>query len=141
MNSCRVLASKTQVLFYDICSHLPVENHSFLFLSFFTQSSDRLNRMNQAAKFFLQQILESRSWAGMVHFHSWATVKSELIQINSDVERNQLLETLPTSAGGGTSICSGIRTAFQVKIPLHVLQLVTVLLLGQSEVLLSLLVS
>lgn len=77
-------------------------------------SYDRLNRMNQAAKFFLQQILESRSWAGMVHFHSTATIKSELIQINSDVERNQLLKTLPTSAGGGTSICSGIRTAFQV---------------------------
>lgn len=77
-------------------------------------SYDRLNRMNQAAKFFLQQILESRSWVGMVHFHSSATIKSELIQINSDVERNQLLETLPTSAGGGTSICSGIRTAFQV---------------------------
>lgn len=77
-------------------------------------SYDRLNRMNQAAKYFLQQIVESRSWVGMVHFESTATVKSELIQINSDVERNQLLQTLPTRASGGTSICSGIRTAFQV---------------------------
>ncbi|XP_052034439.1 calcium-activated chloride channel regulator 4A-like [Apodemus sylvaticus] len=75
---------------------------------------DRLNRMNQAAKYFLSQIIENMSWVGMVHFESQATIKSELIQINSDTERNQLLETLPPSASGGTSICSGIRAAFQV---------------------------
>ncbi|XP_052034442.1 calcium-activated chloride channel regulator 4A [Apodemus sylvaticus] len=75
---------------------------------------DRLNRMNQAAKYFLSQIIENRSWVGMVHFESQATIKSELIQINSDTERNQLLQTLPTSADGGTSICSGIKAAFQV---------------------------
>ncbi|XP_052034443.1 calcium-activated chloride channel regulator 4A-like [Apodemus sylvaticus] len=77
-------------------------------------SSDRLNRMNQAAKYFLSQIIENRSWVGMVHFNHLATIASELIQINSDMERNQLLQALPTSASGGTSICSGIKAAFQV---------------------------
>ncbi|XP_051021756.1 calcium-activated chloride channel regulator 4 [Acomys russatus] len=77
-------------------------------------SADRLNRMKQAAEYFLRQIIENRSWVGMVHFTHEATIKSQLIQINSDTERNQLVKTLPTSAGGGTSICSGIRTAFQV---------------------------
>uniref|UniRef100_A0A8C6G9U7 Chloride channel accessory 4A n=1 Tax=Mus spicilegus TaxID=10103 RepID=A0A8C6G9U7_MUSSI len=77
-------------------------------------SYDRLNRMNQAAKYFLSQIIENRSWVGMVHFSSQATIVHELIQINSDIERNQLLQTLPTSANGGTSICSGIKAAFQV---------------------------
>ncbi|GAB1288211.1 Chloride channel accessory 4B [Apodemus speciosus] len=77
-------------------------------------ASDRLNRMNQAAKFFLSQIIENKAWVGMVHFESKATIKSELIQINSDTERNQLLQTLPVSASGGTSICSGIQAAFQV---------------------------
>jgi calcium-activated chloride channel regulator 4 len=75
--------------------------------------------MNQAAKYFLSQIIENRSWVGMVHFSSQATIVHELIQMNSDIERNKLLQTLPTSAIGGTSICSGIKTAFQVKIPLH----------------------
>ncbi|XP_021014284.1 calcium-activated chloride channel regulator 4A isoform X2 [Mus caroli] len=78
-------------------------------------SYDRLNRMNQAAKYFLSQIIENRSWVGMVHFSSTATIMHELIQINSDIERNQLLQTLPTSANGGTSICSGIKAAFQVE--------------------------
>ncbi|GAB1288208.1 Calcium-activated chloride channel regulator 4A [Apodemus speciosus] len=77
-------------------------------------SYNRLDQMNQAAKYFLSQIIENRSWVGMVHFESQATIKSELIQINSDMERNQLLPTLPTSADGGTSICSGIRAAFQL---------------------------
>ncbi|XP_058393099.1 calcium-activated chloride channel regulator 4-like [Diceros bicornis minor] len=75
---------------------------------------NRLNRMNQAAKHFLLQTIENGSWVGMVHFHSKAEVKSNLIQILSSNERNKLLESLPTAASGGTSICSGIRSAFQV---------------------------
>jgi hypothetical protein len=43
--------------------------------------SDRLNRMNQAAKYFLLQTVENGSWVGMVHFDSTASIKSELIQI------------------------------------------------------------
>uniref|UniRef100_A0A8D2ARN0 VWFA domain-containing protein n=1 Tax=Sciurus vulgaris TaxID=55149 RepID=A0A8D2ARN0_SCIVU len=77
-------------------------------------SFNRLNRMNQAAQYFLLQTVENGSWVGMVHFDSVATIKSELIQIKSDSERNKLLESLPTQAYGGTSICSGIEAAFQV---------------------------
>ncbi|XP_006984809.1 calcium-activated chloride channel regulator 4A [Peromyscus maniculatus bairdii] len=76
--------------------------------------SDRLNRMNQAAQYFLMQIIEDGSQVGMVHFNQQANIKSQLIQINSDAERSQLLEALPTVAKGGTSICSGIRAAFEV---------------------------
>ncbi|KAG3283534.1 calcium-activated chloride channel regulator 4-like [Ictidomys tridecemlineatus] len=76
--------------------------------------SNRLNRMNQAAKYFLLQTVENGSWVGMVHFDSAAIVKSELIQIKSDSEKNKLLESLPTVGLGGTSICSGIAAAFQV---------------------------
>jgi calcium-activated chloride channel regulator 4 len=76
--------------------------------------SDRLNRMNQAAKYFLLQIAENGSWVGMVHFNSTASIESELIQIKGNTERNTLLEELPSVADGGTSICSGIQAAFQV---------------------------
>ncbi|XP_077882775.1 calcium-activated chloride channel regulator 4 [Ictidomys tridecemlineatus] len=76
--------------------------------------SNRLNRMNQAAKYFLLQTVENGSWVGMVHFDTGGSVKSELIQIKSNSERNKLLESLPTRASGGTSICSGIEAAFQV---------------------------
>ncbi|KAK7814346.1 hypothetical protein U0070_027004 [Myodes glareolus] len=75
---------------------------------------DRLNRLKQAAQYFLMQIIENGSWLGMVHFNNVATTKSELIQINSDADRNELRKLLPSSSGGGTSICSGIRRAFEV---------------------------
>ncbi|XP_001917810.5 calcium-activated chloride channel regulator 4 [Equus caballus] len=76
--------------------------------------SNRLSRMNQAAKHFLLQIIENGSWVGMVHFDSTAYKKSSLIQIISSNERNKLLESLPTAASGATSICAGIKSAFQV---------------------------
>ncbi|XP_068394152.1 calcium-activated chloride channel regulator 4-like [Eschrichtius robustus] len=75
--------------------------------------SDRLNRMNQAAKHFLLQTVENGSWVGMVHFDSTAHIQSKLIQIISSNERRKLLESLPTATGGGTSICKGIKSGFQ----------------------------
>uniref|UniRef100_A0A6I8NSX2 Calcium-activated chloride channel regulator 1 n=1 Tax=Ornithorhynchus anatinus TaxID=9258 RepID=A0A6I8NSX2_ORNAN len=76
-------------------------------------SMDRLNRMNQAAKLFLLQIIEKGSWVGMVVFDSKAVIQNALIQIVSEDDRNQLIKKLPSTAGGGTSICSGVRAAFQ----------------------------
>ncbi|XP_025860493.1 calcium-activated chloride channel regulator 1 [Vulpes vulpes] len=75
---------------------------------------DRLKRLNQAGKLFLLQIVEQGSWVGMVTFDSVAQVQSELIQINSGTERDALTKSLPTVATGGTSICSGLRSAFAV---------------------------
>ncbi|CAK7304014.1 Calcium-activated chloride channel regulator 1 [Vulpes lagopus] len=77
-------------------------------------TGDRLKRLNQAGKLFLLQIVEQGSWVGMVTFDSVAQVQSELIQINSGTERDALTKSLPTVATGGTSICSGLRSAFAV---------------------------
>ncbi|XP_026970042.1 calcium-activated chloride channel regulator 1 [Sagmatias obliquidens] len=77
-------------------------------------TGDRLKRLNQAGKLFLLQTVEQGSWIGMVTFDSAAYVKSELVQINSATERDTLARSLPTVASGGTSICSGIQSAFTV---------------------------
>jgi calcium-activated chloride channel protein 1 len=77
-------------------------------------SDNRLNRMNQAGKLFLLQTVEEGSWVGMVMFDSTAYVRSELIQINSGADRDALTKSLPTVSTGGTSICSGLRSAFTV---------------------------
>ncbi|XP_024421157.3 calcium-activated chloride channel regulator 1 [Desmodus rotundus] len=75
-------------------------------------NGDRLKRMNQAGKLFLLQTVEQGSWVGMVMFDSAAYVQSELIQINGGTERDVLIGKLPTATGGGTSICTGLRSAF-----------------------------
>ncbi|XP_015360199.1 calcium-activated chloride channel regulator 1 [Marmota marmota marmota] len=77
-------------------------------------NANRLNRMNQAGKLFLLHTVEQGSWVGMVMFDSVAYVQSELRQINSDADRDVLTRSLPTVPSGGTSICSGLRSAFTV---------------------------
>ncbi|XP_049731939.1 calcium-activated chloride channel regulator 1 [Elephas maximus indicus] len=75
---------------------------------------DRLNRLKQAGKLFLLQTVEQGSWVGMVAFDSAAYIKSELLQIHSSTDRAALVKSLPAAASGGTSICSGLRSAFTV---------------------------
>ncbi|XP_027791021.2 calcium-activated chloride channel regulator 1 [Marmota flaviventris] len=77
-------------------------------------NANRLNRMNQAGKLFLLHTVEQGSWVGMVMFDSVAYVQSELRQINSDADRDVLTRSLPTVPSGGTSICSGLLSAFTV---------------------------
>ncbi|XP_046501410.1 calcium-activated chloride channel regulator 1 [Equus quagga] len=75
---------------------------------------DRLKRLNQAGKLFLLQTVEQGSWVGMVTFDSAAYVQSALRQIKGGTDRDALTKSLPTVASGGTSICSGLRSAFTV---------------------------
>ncbi|XP_008107509.3 calcium-activated chloride channel regulator 1 [Anolis carolinensis] len=75
---------------------------------------DRIARLKQAAELFLLQIIETGSWVGIVTFNSYATRQIGLRQITSDSVRESLKNYLPTSAGGGTIICSGVRQGFQV---------------------------
>lgn len=71
--------------------------------------------MNQAGKLFLLQTIEQGSWVGMVMFDKAAHVQSELVRINGGAERDALIRNLPSMAGGGTSICTGLRSAFTVR--------------------------
>ncbi|KAJ6650461.1 hypothetical protein lerEdw1_007691 [Lerista edwardsae] len=75
---------------------------------------DRINRLRQASEIFLYQIIETGSWVGIVTFNGAATIVTNLQQIVSDITRKSLSDLLPTTAGGLTSICSGVRAGFQV---------------------------
>ncbi|NXD06899.1 CLCA1 regulator, partial [Nothocercus nigrocapillus] len=77
-------------------------------------ASNRINNLYQAAEVFLLQIIEIGSWVGIVTFSSTAYEKVSLTQITSDTTRRSLTQYLPTSAGGGTKICEGVKTGFQV---------------------------
>ncbi|XP_075793242.1 calcium-activated chloride channel regulator 1-like isoform X2 [Pelodiscus sinensis] len=77
-------------------------------------SSNRMDRLKQAAEIFLLQIVEMGSWVGIVTFESSAYIKTYLQQIISERVRQNLIQFLPTSAGGGTNICGGVRKGFEV---------------------------
>lgn len=76
---------------------------------------DRINRLRKAADLFLLQIIEPNSWVGIVTFESTAKIVTGLRQIVNYHVQKTLANNLPTTAGGGTSICSGVRAGFQVK--------------------------
>uniref|UniRef100_A0A8D0DVM5 VWFA domain-containing protein n=1 Tax=Salvator merianae TaxID=96440 RepID=A0A8D0DVM5_SALMN len=77
-------------------------------------SYNRIGRLKQAAEVFIQQIIEKDSWVGIVTFQSSATIKTGLKQITSDSVRETLASYLPTTAGGGTYICGGLKKGFEV---------------------------
>uniref|UniRef100_A0A8C3GPJ7 Chloride channel accessory 1 n=1 Tax=Cairina moschata TaxID=8855 RepID=A0A8C3GPJ7_CAIMO len=77
-------------------------------------SYNRIKHLYKAAEVFLLQIIEVGSWVGIVTFSSSADIQSPLQQITSDAVRQNLVNKLPTIAGGGTNICSGVRTGLQI---------------------------
>ncbi|XP_051869141.1 calcium-activated chloride channel regulator 1-like [Pristis pectinata] len=78
------------------------------------RSANRINRLRQAASIFLLQIVELGSQVGIVTFDSTAIIRANLRPIENDNVRKELLQFLPTTADGGTNICSGVRAGFQV---------------------------
>ncbi|XP_056379201.1 calcium-activated chloride channel regulator 1-like [Hyla sarda] len=75
---------------------------------------NRIERLYQAADVFLTQIIETGSYAGMVTFSTAAVIKSNLIQIQGDAERQKLKGLLPVKGIGGTDICKGLLAGIQV---------------------------
>ncbi|KAK6484346.1 calcium-activated chloride channel regulator 2-like [Huso huso] len=74
----------------------------------------RLTRLRQASVLFLKYIIEEDSKVAIVTFNSNALIKRYLTNISDDDTRNQLIKDLPTTAEGGTNICSGLQMGFQV---------------------------
>ncbi|XP_051866650.1 calcium-activated chloride channel regulator 1-like [Pristis pectinata] len=77
-------------------------------------SENRIVRLRQAAEIFLLQVVETRSQVGIVTFNSGAKVQTKLRKIDNGHVRQELVQLLPTSAGGGTNICAGVRSGFEV---------------------------
>ncbi|XP_069798486.1 calcium-activated chloride channel regulator 1-like [Narcine bancroftii] len=75
---------------------------------------NRINKLRQAAKIFLLQIIEEGSHVGIVTFHSTASTASQLKLIDGENARNELAQLLPTSARGDINVCAGILSGFEV---------------------------
>ncbi|XP_042853660.1 calcium-activated chloride channel regulator 2 isoform X3 [Panthera tigris] len=80
------------------------------------EEADRLLRLQQAAEFYLMQIVEIHTFVGIVSFNSKGEIRAQLRQINSDDDRKLLVSHLPStvSAEAQTSVCSGLKKGFEV---------------------------
>ncbi|KAG8555801.1 hypothetical protein GDO81_017820 [Engystomops pustulosus] len=103
----------------DINSTQPLENITVPvpFISVI-QFKDRVVTLvldvSGTAEIFVMQIIEDGSYLGIVTFSTSATVRSQLLQIRSDEDRENLKALLPKTATGGTNICVGILAGIQV---------------------------
>ncbi|KAG2461799.1 PACE1 protein, partial [Polypterus senegalus] len=99
------------------CQFFPEKNQrttsSIMFFQGLNATAQRKDRLRQAAELFILQIIETGSQLGIVQFNSAATTLQELTTIKDDATRTALTKRLPNLASGGTSICSGIRKAFE----------------------------
>ncbi|XP_042808411.1 calcium-activated chloride channel regulator 2 isoform X2 [Panthera leo] len=80
------------------------------------EEADRLLQLQQAAEFYLMQIVEIHTFVGIVSFNSKGEIRAQLHQINSDDDRKLLVSHLPStvSAEAQTSVCSGLKKGFEV---------------------------
>ncbi|XP_010387081.2 calcium-activated chloride channel regulator 2 isoform X3 [Rhinopithecus roxellana] len=78
--------------------------------------ADRLLLLQQAAEFYLMQIVEIHTFVGIASFDSKGEVRAQLHQINSNDDRKLLVSYLPTTVSAKTevSICSGLKKGFEV---------------------------
>ncbi|DAA31360.1 TPA: chloride channel accessory 2 [Bos taurus] len=78
--------------------------------------ADRLLQLQQAAEFYLMQIVEIHTFVGIASFHSKGEIRAQLHQINNDDDRKLLVSYLPVavSAEAETSVCSGLKKGFEV---------------------------
>ncbi|CAK6441304.1 unnamed protein product [Pipistrellus nathusii] len=78
--------------------------------------ADRFLRLQQAAEFYLMQIVESHTFVGIVSFNSKGEIRAQLHQVNDDDDRKLLVSHLPAtvSTDTETSICSGLQRGFEV---------------------------
>uniref|UniRef100_A0A2K5N6A6 Calcium-activated chloride channel regulator 2 n=1 Tax=Cercocebus atys TaxID=9531 RepID=A0A2K5N6A6_CERAT len=78
--------------------------------------ADRLLQLQQAAEFYLMQIVEIHTFVGITSFDSKGEIRAQLHQINSNDDRKLLVSYLPTTVSAKTevSICSGLKKGFEV---------------------------
>uniref|UniRef100_H0XAL7 Calcium-activated chloride channel regulator 2 n=1 Tax=Otolemur garnettii TaxID=30611 RepID=H0XAL7_OTOGA len=78
--------------------------------------ADSLLRLQQAAEFYLMQIVAIHTFVGIASFSSKGEIRAQLRQINTNDDRKLLVSQLPTtvSAGAEASVCLGLKKGFEV---------------------------
>ncbi|KAI5938150.1 Calcium-activated chloride channel regulator 2 [Manis javanica] len=78
--------------------------------------ADRFLRLQQAAEFYLMQVVDIHTFVGIASFSSKGEIRAQLHQIKSDDDRKLLVSNLPTSVSSEAepSICSGLKKGFEV---------------------------
>uniref|UniRef100_A0A8C1D8A1 Chloride channel accessory 1 n=1 Tax=Cyprinus carpio carpio TaxID=630221 RepID=A0A8C1D8A1_CYPCA len=73
-----------------------------------SMAGPRILQQRQAATHFLRYIIEDQASVGIVTFSTSASTLSNLMTIDSDITRENLIKLLPNVASGSTNMCLGL---------------------------------
>uniref|UniRef100_A0A8C1CVV0 Chloride channel accessory 1 n=1 Tax=Cyprinus carpio carpio TaxID=630221 RepID=A0A8C1CVV0_CYPCA len=79
-----------------------------------SMAGPRILQQRQAATHFLRYIIEDQASVGIVTFSTSASTLSNLMTIDSDITRENLIKLLPNVASGSTNMCLGLSRGLQV---------------------------
>lgn len=77
---------------------------------------DRIESLARAARAFITTYLQNGSAVGIVHFNTDAVTAAEVMQVNSQADKDVLLAAVPTQVTGSTSIGDGLLECQQVSL-------------------------
>ncbi|XP_067674814.1 calcium-activated chloride channel regulator 3A-1-like [Haliotis asinina] len=77
------------------------------------ESFGRISKLARAVSNYISRVLEDGEQLGIVWFDRYATIKSHLLVVNN-VTRTELLQNVPRTASGATSIGDGILKGLEV---------------------------
>lgn len=72
--------------------------------------------MGSASANYIRNYLEDGTAVGVVKFSSTATVLADMTVIGNETTRDDLVNVIPTSVGGGTGIGAGMLQCGEVRI-------------------------
>ncbi|XP_071482244.1 calcium-activated chloride channel regulator 1-like, partial [Diadema antillarum] len=76
--------------------------------------NERFIKVISASTEYIRNVIPLKSRLGIVYFDSSATVGAQLTPILDDQTRESLVNSLPPTSGGGTSISNGIQKSIEV---------------------------
>ncbi|XP_071485117.1 calcium-activated chloride channel regulator 1-like [Diadema antillarum] len=76
--------------------------------------NERFIKVISASTEYIRNVIPMKSRLGIVYFDSSASVGAELTRIVDDQTRESLVNSLPPTEGGGTSISNGIQKGIEV---------------------------
>ncbi|XP_053378466.1 calcium-activated chloride channel regulator 1-like [Mercenaria mercenaria] len=74
----------------------------------------RIATLQQTVQYIIEQLISKGSWLGIVSFSSGTTVEKYMTEVNTQADRDNLRQAIPTNAKGGTCIGCGLSEATQV---------------------------
>ncbi|XP_060607831.1 calcium-activated chloride channel regulator 1-like [Ruditapes philippinarum] len=74
----------------------------------------RIENLLQVTEIVIKELIPSDTYLGIIVFNNTARVVKELTEVTSDSVRDQLMNSLPTVAKGGTCIGCGIESAIEL---------------------------